>query len=161
MRRLLALPLAFVLIAAVPGSGALEDAIAAYDRGAWSEARELGRPFAERGPAIAETLMGLTYMKGEPRDPAAAAGFFYRAAQRGYAPAQLRLGDMYAAGVGLPQNDQIAYRWYRILAIRADSTSAALGNARAQEIARRLSSEDEARQERLAQLWHVRAASGR
>ncbi len=161
MKRLAILPMALALIAGVPAPDMLDRAIAAYDRGDWAEARKLARPFAARGSAIAETLMGLTYINGEPDDPASAAGFFYRAAQRGYAPAQLRLGDMYATGVGMPQSLEQAYRWYRILAIRADPASAAMGRARADAIARQLGPARTARQERLAQLWHVRAASGR
>jgi TPR repeat protein len=161
MHRLLIIPLAAALTAGVPAPDMLDRAIAAYDRGQWADARDLARPFAQRGSAIAETLIGLTYLNGAPRDPAAAAGFFYRAAQRGYAPAQLRLGDMYAEGIGLPQSVGNAYRWYRILAIRADAASAAMGAARAEKVAARLDPETRTRQEQLAQLWHVRAASGR
>ena len=42
-----------------------------------------------------------------------------QAAERGYAEAQLYLGSMYANGLGVPQDDAEAVRWFRLAAERA------------------------------------------
>ena len=41
-------------------------------------------------------------------------------AQRGDAVAQFELGNVYASGDGVPQNDTEAVKWYRLSAIQSD-----------------------------------------
>ena len=84
--------------AAVPLSAALDAGLAAYAAGDFARARGDLRPLADRGSAIAETMMGVMAAKGQgrPVDLAAAAGWWLRAANRGYAPAQLAMAKALA-----------------------------------------------------------------
>ncbi len=161
MMRLLAPLLLLVAAAPAVADNRLDAAIDAYDRHDWARARALVRPAVAQGSAIAETLMGMIYLDGQPRRPAVAAGFLLRAAERGYAPAQIKLGDLLAAGTGLRRDPAAAYRWYRIVAIRADVYSAAIAAARAYRIARGLPAKVVEEQDQQAHDWRVRAASGR
>ncbi len=48
------------------------------------------------------------------RDPKAAFAWFRKAADKGYAPAQVGLGRLYETGDGVPQNYHRASEWYRL-----------------------------------------------
>jgi localization factor PodJL len=61
--------------------------------------------------------------RGLPKDQAAAARWFERAASLGVAPAQYRLGSMYEKGIGVTPDPAAAKRWYL--------KAAEAGNARA------------------------------
>lgn len=159
-RLFLSLLLALAATPALAGNR-VEEAISAYDRHDWGRARALIRPAVAEGSAIAETLMGMIYLDGNPRLPAVAAGFLLRAAERGYAPAQIKIADMLAEGVGFSRDLPSAYRWYRIVAQRADVYAAAIGAARAHRLARHLPAKVREEQDQQASDWHVRAASGR
>ncbi|MBV8973435.1 MAG: hypothetical protein JO290_14210, partial [Sphingomonadaceae bacterium] len=89
MRRLLLA----ALIAAAPASAAtapqlLAAGMAAYSARHFDRALADFRSLADRGSAVGETMLGTMYARGEGvrRDPAAAAGYLCRAANRGYAP---------------------------------------------------------------------------
>jgi len=60
------------------------------------------------------TRVGLGYAggHGQPPDHTAAAKWFLRAAEQGYAPAQYNLGSLYEKGRGLPQDYTEAAKWY-------------------------------------------------
>ena len=51
------------------------------------------------------------------RDPKAAMVWFRKAADKGYAPAQVGIGDLHAKGLGVPQDYHRAQEWY-VLATR-------------------------------------------
>ncbi len=82
------------------------------------EAEEKFQAFLEQaraGDPEAQTGLGVMYYTGEAvsktaggvvldNDPAMAAGWFYRAAEQGYADAQFNLGLLYADGDGVPQD---------------------------------------------------------
>ena len=70
-----------------------------------------------------ELAMRLVEGRGLPKDQAAAARWFERAASLGLAPAQYRLGSMYEKGVGVRRDPAAAKRWYL--------KAAEAGNARA------------------------------
>ncbi|MBX3628789.1 MAG: sel1 repeat family protein [Nitrosomonas sp.] len=70
---------------------------------------------ARAGDPEAQTNLGVMYYTGEAvshtvtgqvldNDPGLAAGWFYRAAEQGYADAQFNLGLLYANGEGVPQD---------------------------------------------------------
>ena len=100
-------PVGELLAAIPPGiSPSLRDAVAA------------GLPNAQY-----ELAMRLFEGRGAPKDQAAAAGWFERAASLGLAPAQYRLGSMYEKGIGVTRDPAVAKRWYL--------TAAQAGNARA------------------------------
>jgi len=101
-------PSADELIAAIPPGipQALRDAVSA------------GQPAAQY-----ELAMRLVEGRGLPKDQAAAAHWFERAASLGLAPAQYRLASMYEKGIGVKRDPAAAKRWY----VKA----AEAGNARA------------------------------
>jgi FOG: TPR repeat, SEL1 subfamily len=78
---------------------------------------------AESGSLPAEIELGARYMTGEgvPRDLAAAAHWYEKAAQRGEPNAQNQIGYFYQSGIGVPQDLTRAMHWYQL--------SAASGNA--------------------------------
>lgn len=70
---------------------------------------------AKAGDPVAQTGLGVMYYTGEAvsknlsgqileNDPEMAAGWFFRAAEQGYADAQFNLGLLYANGEGVPQD---------------------------------------------------------
>jgi TPR repeat protein len=103
---------------------ALETALAAYEAGEYRAARAQLKPLADRGSAVAETLLGVMAAKGQggAADPAAAAGWWLRAANRGYAPAQLALAKALAEGRGVAADPHAALVWAELAA--DDSTPA-------------------------------------
>lgn len=79
---------------------------------------------AKAGDPAAQNGLGVMYYTGEAvsknpsgkvldNDPELAAGWFYRAAEQGYADAQFNLGLMYANGEGVPQDMQQAVELFR------------------------------------------------
>ena len=56
-------------------------------------------------------------------DDAEAAKWFTAAANQGYAPAQAKLGELYMAGKGVPQDSKQGYLWLT-LATKQDSKDA-------------------------------------
>ena len=50
---------------------------------------------------------------GRHPDYAAAAEWYQRAAERGYGPAQINLGQLAEQGLGVPQDQVVALNWYR------------------------------------------------
>ena len=115
-----------VATAASPAAGLLEAGIAAYAAGDYGTARPRLQALADRGSAVAETLLGVMAAKGEgrPRDPASAVALWLRAANRGYAPAQLALAKALARGSGVATDREAAWLWAR-LATRDPLTAAA------------------------------------
>lgn len=113
---------------------ALDAALAAYDAGDYAAARTGLKPLADRGSAVAETLLGVMAAKGQGSapDPAAAAGWWLRAANRGYAPAQLALAKALAKGEGVTADREAALVWAELAADGGtDAASQARGLAKA------------------------------
>ena len=134
-------------VAAVP----LDAGLAAYASGHYAAARAQLRPLADRGSAIAETMLGVMAAKGQGRsaDPAVAVGRWLRAATRGYAPAQLALAAALATGRGVAANRGQAWVWARLAADAGDAGAADL----AQGLARGLLAGDLARLEGERAAW--------
>jgi TPR repeat protein len=114
-------PRALVLMPAgpeVPAVTALDSALAAYQAGDFVAARKGLKPLADRGSAIAETMLGVMAAKGQggAADPAAATGWWLRAANRGYAPAQLALAKALADGEGVAADRGEALVWAELAA---------------------------------------------
>jgi hypothetical protein len=147
---LLAMPAA---VHAMVPAAAIDAGLAAYKAGDFAAARSYLRPLADRGSAIAETMLGVMAARGEGRfaDPAAAAGWWLRAANRGYAPAQLALAKALAAGKGVAADSGQAWLWARLAASAGNGVTAE-ANALAASLA---SGFDEAQ---LATLEAERAA---
>jgi TPR repeat protein len=103
-------------------SAMLAGAVARLETGDAAGARRLLEPLAQDGSAVAETMLGGLYARGlgVPRDQPAAVAFWWRAAQRGYAPAQLALAQALAAGEGVAMAPEAALRWTLIAAQGGD-----------------------------------------
>lgn len=142
-----ALLLASLLAAAAPASAAprglaamrapnevlMADAMAHYRAGRHAEARRLFRLLAQRQQPAAETLLGVMAANGigGPADEAVAAGWFLRAARRGYVPAQLALADAFARGRGVRADPERARALAEAAAVQGQPGAAAvLGNSR-------------------------------
>jgi TPR repeat protein len=87
-----------------------------YDKGDFSTALSTAVPLAESGDATAQYYLGMMYAngKGVAKDEVVAVSWYRKAAGRGHAPAQARLGDVYARGLGgVAKDDVKAVAWYR------------------------------------------------
>ena len=105
--------------AAQPGTAAaLQSGLTAYAAGDFATARTRLQGLADRGSAIAETLLGVMALKGQGRAPdaATAVSCWLRAANRGYAPAQLALAKAMARGQGVATDREAAWVWARLAA---------------------------------------------
>ena len=120
-----------VLVPGVAGAApydtatALQAGLNAYAGADFGGARRALRPLADRGSAIAETLMGVMAAKGQgsPADPATAVAWWLRAANRGYGPAQLALAKALAAGRGVTQDMGAAWVWARLAVAAGNGTA--------------------------------------
>ncbi len=124
MRRLFVLAVLIAApVAASDTSRLLDAGAAAYAAGRFPEAFRDFRRLADQGSAIAETMLGTMYDRGQgvARDPAAAAGYVCRAAHRGYPPAQLAFARMLAEGNGVSRDPDAAWQWLRRAAERGDA----------------------------------------
>ena len=130
---------------------------------------------AQSGVLEAVFLMGTAYDEGlgRPMDPAQAALWHRRAADRGHVLGSHNLGNQLSAGRGIFENPEEAVRWWRVAANQGDAItqlrlgeayeagrgvsmsldsariwyqlSAEAGNARAQEALERIGPDDDGR----------------
>jgi TPR repeat protein len=147
--------LALALIG-VAAAGQLEDASAARQRGDYATAVSLYRPLADKGNAIAQTILGTMYAMGQsvPEDGAQALFWFRKAADQGNATSQFSLGLMYANGRGVPQDYERAHMWFNLAGSRKDDTELrehALKNR--DQVAAKLTPSQIADAQRLAREW--------
>jgi TPR repeat protein len=91
----------------------LQSGLDAHGRGDYAAAHAALKPLAARGSPVAETLLGGMAARGQgaPANPATAAAWWLRAAQRGYAPAQVALARALAEGRGVTQDIGQAWLW--------------------------------------------------
>lgn len=125
---ILLVPVAACAAAAVTtgdAATALQAGLDAYAGANYGSARRALRPLADRGSAIAETLMGVMAAKGQGgrSDPATAVAWWLRAANRGYGPAQLALAKALAAGRGVTRDAGEAWVWARLAASAGNGTA--------------------------------------
>jgi len=118
MQRLLLAVFLVVACATVAAADSYDEAEFAYDRGDYTRAARLFRPFAEQGIPSAQFHMGLMYEKGQgvPQDYQAALKWLRMAAEQGYAGPQNNLGLMYERGRGVRQDFIRAHMWYTVAA---------------------------------------------
>ncbi len=74
----------------------------------------------ERAEELFEKAENAYFGRGKPRDPAAAADIYRRAAGLGHAGARRMLGWVYQNGEGLEQDPAKAVKWYRLAAKAGD-----------------------------------------
>ena len=115
--RTLTLSVLLLLAAVLPAAaGPFDDGLAAYKGGDWAEAYTLLKPIAEQDTsqsAVAQERMGrMTELgKGTPRDLAAAAKWYRKAADQGEVTAQAHLGRLYLVGAGVPKDPMQTAKW--------------------------------------------------
>ncbi len=105
-----------------PLAAALAQGIAAYDARDYRRARFRFTALADQGSAVAETMLGVIYARGQgvATDPATAAAYWLRAASRGYAPAQLAFARVLASGAGVARDPGAAWVWASLAARGGD-----------------------------------------
>src|SRR4029077_5015799 len=96
------LPLA--ALAGIAVAEPLSDGVNAYGRKDYATAKRILRPLAERGSAIAQFYLGLSYERGKSvsESEAEAVNWFRKAAEQGLAASQAALGTRYFIGWGVP-----------------------------------------------------------
>lgn len=160
------LAIALLLVLAVPsfaGTGdwasvRLEGAMSAYHTGDYRTARRGFQRLSEHGSAIAETMLGVMYAKGRgvQENRAVAAGWFHRAASRGYGPAQIALSDAFARGHGVRRDVEDAYFWALAAMIGGDRSAEASGRVRVKALAKALRPEARAAIDEDVRNWRPR-----
>jgi TPR repeat protein len=109
--------------AAPVAAGTFEDAVDAHARGDYAKALRLIHPLANDGDASAQFNLGLMTGQGVQQDNAAAALWFRKAAEQGYALAQSNFGTLYLYGRGVTQDDTEAVMWFRKAADQGDAVA--------------------------------------
>ena len=86
-----------------------------YDHGNFTLARRLFQSIAEGESPSSQYFMGVMCAKGQggPRDDVQAAGWFRKAADKGFAQAQFNLAMAYLAGHGVTTDDEQGAKWLR------------------------------------------------
>ena len=72
------------------------------------------RQKAENGDSVAQTMLGVEYMKGDlvEKDLDKAIEWWKKAAEKGYAEAEYKLGVCYHFGFGIKKSHKLARYWY-------------------------------------------------
>lgn len=124
-------------VGAAPLTAVLDAGLAAYAAGHFAVAMHDFRALADDGSAIGETMLGAMFAHGQgiPRDPAAAAAYYSRAAHRGYAPAQLAFAQVLARGEGVATDRTAAWLWLRLAIARGDARIVTAAKAEAASLA--------------------------
>jgi len=80
-------------------------------------------PLARQGDAESQYTLGFMYASGlgVPKRPAAAVGWYRRAARQGHVKAQINLGVLYQEGLGVERNYAEALQWYRRAAAKGSA----------------------------------------
>ncbi len=143
-----------LMLAGPVAAETLTDGANAYAAGNYAAARAALRPLADRGSAVAETLLGVMAARGDGRvaDPAAAAGWWLRAANRGYGPARLALAKALATGHGVATDKGRAWVWARLAMDDAAVTSDA--RAMAAQLGAGMTAPELAKLEVQREQWH-------
>lgn len=113
----------WLLLTAVPGLADYDDALRAFEAGNDAVALRELRPLAARGSPAARFLLGVMHEtgRGGPRDVAAAAGLYRKAADAGNVAAMTALGRLYLKGEGVAQSDARAGDFFRKAAARGSA----------------------------------------
>lgn len=108
----------------------LNQAAISYNLGDYKTAARELKGLANQGNAIAQTLLGDMYYKGQgvPQDYKLALEWYLRAAEQGDTNAQYNLGLMYYNGSGVQQDLIQAYIWINLAANSRNNDSSEVRN---------------------------------
>jgi TPR repeat protein len=130
--------------------------LSAYLNRDYAKALEAWRPLAERQTESSAVQLFLGFMHagglGLAKDPAAAAGWYRRAAEQDNMLAQIRLGFIYRRGEGVVQDPVQAYLWAS-LAARQDSHVQKVAQALQEALAAEMTPAEIGEAKRLADAW--------
>ena len=112
-------------------------------------------PLAVQGSPVAETILGGMAARGQgiPANPATAAAWWLRAAQRGYAPAQIAFARALADGRGVTQDPAQAWLWATRALNTAEAPVAEQARALAASLVPRFSPAERQRLRRAEHGW--------
>lgn len=102
-----------MIAACAQASAPSERGLALFRDGRENDARAIVRPAAEGGDTDSQYVYGLMYAEGGSPDHWIAARWYRRAAEKGHAQAQFKLGDLLDRGKGVPEDPDQAALWYR------------------------------------------------
>jgi uncharacterized protein len=165
--------IAAMLLAAVATSGAcaatgwaataLDTGLAAYAAGDYPRAHTAFLQLANHGSAIGETMLGTMFARGEgvTADPATAAGYWFRAANRGYPPAQLAFARALSSGNGVTADAGAAWMWARLAATHGDSEVATEAAALEARLSTLFTPGQQAALQHKVEQWRPWADAGR
>lgn len=92
---------------------------------------------------------------GVPQDFEAAAKLFAEGAQQGFFSAQIRIGEMYAKGQGVPQDFVQAHFWFNLAGTKGTEGERKRANEARDRIAQSMPPEQIAEAQRLARNWRA------
>lgn len=130
IKALLAL-LLFAVLSAQAFAGPLEDAKSAYDRKDFLTALRIYRQLADQGDAEAQYMIGQMHTypgTGVEHDYSQAEIWFRKAAEKGYADAQVGLAFIYLNGRGATANLAEAIKWFERAAEQGEEASRSVLN---------------------------------
>ncbi len=132
--RFIATSLLLISLPAWPG--ALENAMAARDRGDFTSAFNTFKQLAAHGEANAQFQLSLLYAagKGVRSDAPQALFWLKQAATHGHLQAQSNLGVAFNRGRGIPQDEIKAYAWFTMAAKEGDMVAATNRDVAAREL---------------------------
>lgn len=138
-------------------------AMASFQQGDYTHAREGFQKLADFGSPAAETMLGHIYLNGlgVPKKPGVAAVWYFRAAQKGYVSAQLTVGSMFASGNGFHRNIPLAYFWYEVARLRGGADVAGLAKSYQERLEPKLSAAERQQVLQDARNWRPNAATPR
>jgi TPR repeat protein len=118
MKKILLLPVIYILFLYAPAFADLAKGLDAAQKGDFVTALKEWKPLAEQGGDAAQFNLGSMYDNGQGviQDYKAAVKWYTLAAEQGYSRAQFNLGSMYENGQGVFQNYTRAHMWYNISA---------------------------------------------
>ena len=92
----------------------IQEATEAYHQGDYAKVRQLVEPLANKGDAVAQTILGDLYRDGEgvQRDYTKAREYYEKAATQGNADAQNNLAKLYYSGLGMEKDYDKAHEWW-------------------------------------------------
>ena len=151
LRSATAAVIAALLSTAAAFAGALEDGVAAYERGDFANAAKLWQQSATEGNPAAQNNLGILYDlgKGVPRSDKKALEWFHKSADQGYARAQFNLGRKYDNGEGTKRDPVTAYMWFLLAAAGGAEAFAYTRN----KIAKTLTPEQRDQAKARARAW--------
>jgi TPR repeat protein len=108
------LPIASLLLTAIPSHADFQAGLDAYNHGDYATAVQEWQPAAESGNGNAEFDMGLLFSSGHgvSQDYTKAADWYRKAAEQGVVAADYNLAVLYANGQGVKQDKAEAAKWF-------------------------------------------------